>query len=378
MKIGILTQPLRDNYGGLLQAYALKEVLESLQHEVVIINRDSKPSMIRTLASTIRNLILRGLFNFKFKPSETEQYTISKNTLSFRQKYIPNLTHLITSNNGMMELNKMGFDAYIVGSDQCWRPKYSPKISNFFLDFAKNQKNIKRLAYAASFGVSEWEFNKRDSIRCSELAKKFDAISVREYSGMSLVKKHLGVDAVHLLDPTMLLFKEHYIRLANEENQTKSEGSLKVYILDKSSEKQRFINLLEKNLGLIQFEVLPKKRLRVDKIENINDFVYPNPAKWIRGFMDARFIVTDSFHGSIFSILFNIPFVVIGNERRGMARFESLLKMFGLEDRLMTNLETLDIDGLVQSDINWNAVNLILEKERERAMSYLKENCSIG
>ena len=373
-KIGILTQPLHDNYGGLLQAYALKEILESLDNEVIIINRRSHSSNIRILASRLKSLILRRPVNPKLKLSKKEKNIISNNTLSFRQKHIPNLTQLITTDKGMSKLNKMGFDAYVVGSDQCWRPKYSSKISNYFLDFAENQKDIKRIAYAASFGVSEWEFNENDSKRSSELAKKFDAISVREDSGVELVNKYLGMDAVHLVDPTMLLTKDHYIRMANEENEIESGGNLKVYVLDKTSEKQSFIDSLEKKLRLNQFQVLPKKRLTINKIEDINDFVYPNPSRWLRGYQDAKFVVTDSFHGTVFSILFNIPFIALGNERRGMARFESLLKMFGLEDRLIANIDNFDLNSLEHNKINWNAVNCILDKERKKAFEFLKTN----
>src|SRR5690606_24691445 len=137
----------------------------------------------------------------------------------------------------MSKLNQMGFCAYVVGSDQCWRPLYSPKISNYFLDFAENEKDIKRIGYAVSFGVSEWEFDKKNTERCALLAKKFDAISVREDSGIKLVKDYFDKDAVHVLDPTMLLQKEQYVKIASDEKQTKSPGNLKVYILDKTPEK---------------------------------------------------------------------------------------------------------------------------------------------
>ncbi|WP_417371873.1 polysaccharide pyruvyl transferase family protein [Gelidibacter japonicus] len=373
MKIGILTQPLHDNYGGLLQAYALKEVLGQLQHEVIIINRQSRPSKVRALASIIKSLIIgrQIKLNPKLKLTSKQKSIISRNTLLFREKYIPNLTHLITSDKGMLELNKMGFDAYVVGSDQCWRPLYSSKISNYFLDFAENQENIKRIAYAASFGVSDWEFNEVDSRRCSELAKKFDAISVREDSGVDLVKKHLGTNAVHVIDPTMLLPKEHYVQLAKEEGQFESKGNLKVYVLDKTSEKQNFIDSIEGKLGLKQFEVLPNKRLELDKIKDIEDFVFPNPAKWLRGFQDAKFVVTDSFHGTVFSILFRVPFIALGNKSRGMARFESLLKMFELEDRLVTDITSFNVDKMIDREINWDDVHSILEKEKEKALNFL-------
>ena len=374
MKVGILTQPLMDNYGGLLQAYALNEILKSLNHEVIIINRQSKSSKFRILASIIKSLIIGRPIkvNPRLKLTPNQKRIIYKNTKLFREKYIPNISHMITKDKEMLELNDMGFDAYVVGSDQCWRPLYSSKISNYFLDFAENQENIKRIAYAASFGVSKWEFNEEDGKRCAELAKKFDAISVREDSGVELVKKHLGMNAVHMVDPTMLLAKEQYIKLANLEKQSESEGNLKVYVLDMTLDKQTFVCSIEEKLGLKQFEVLPEKRLGIDKIEHIEDFVFPNPAKWLRGFQDAKFVVTDSFHGTVFSILFKVPFIALGNKNRGMARFESLLKMFELEDRLVSESSRLNTDDILKNEINWDSVHVILEKEKEKAFSFLK------
>lgn len=375
MKIGILTQPLHDNYGGLLQAYALKEILQGMGHEVIIINRKFKEiSKIWKTASILKSKLIGRKIDPSLLLSDKNKRRISEHNQSFIKNYIPNLSHSITDNRGMIDLNNMGFDAYVVGSDQCWRPMYSPQISNYFLDFAENQKHIKRIAYAASFGVSEWEFSEEDCRVCSKLAKKFDAISVREDSGIELVNKHFGMDVVHLIDPTMLLTREHYVKIINKEKQTENEGLLKAYVLDKTLDKQKLIDIVGKKLGLKQFEVLPKKNIDKDEVEDINDFIYPHPVKWLKGFQDAKFVITDSFHGTIFSILFNIPFIAIGNEERGMARFDSLLKMFGLRDRLITNIDSFVINNLENNQIDWSGINLILEKERDKAMVFFKTN----
>src|SRR5690606_11093565 len=116
--------------------------------------------------------------------------SISQHTLSFRRKYIPNLTEGITTHKGMTKLKEMGFDCYVVGSDQCWRPRYSPNIYNFFLDFIKDQPDITRISYAASFGTSEWEFDSVQPRRCQELVQHFDGVSVREVSGVGLCKEY--------------------------------------------------------------------------------------------------------------------------------------------------------------------------------------------
>src|SRR5690606_15864360 len=122
-----------------------------------------------------------------------------------------NLSHKITSDSGMKALNNIGFDTYIVGSDQCWRPKYSPNITNYFLDFLNDKQNVIRISYAASFGTSDWEFNEPETKMCRDLIQKFDAVSVRESSGIELCQKYLDKEAQHVLDPTMLLELDDYI-----------------------------------------------------------------------------------------------------------------------------------------------------------------------
>ena len=377
MKIGILTQPLQNNYGGILQAYALNEVLHSLGHEVIIINRQSKKvSTFRKFGSVLKRILIGRTIAPTFLMNESFKEEISRETRRFREKYIPNLSQLITDNEDMHNLSNMGFDAYVVGSDQCWRPRYSPNIRNYFLDFAINDNRVKRIAYAASFGVSHWEFTNEDTAACSELLNKFNAISVREDSAIDLIKKKLGRDdAIHVLDPTMLLNKEHYNDLVESENAPASPGNLNVYVLDKTSEKDKLVRQIEEKLQLKAFEVLPLKRLNEEKVTkgNKEDFVYPNPAAWIRGFQDAKFVVTDSFHGTVFSILHNVSFIVIGNSERGLSRFQSLLKLFGLEDRLITDVDTTKIEYFTDKKIDWVRVNKILDQEREKSLEFLKK-----
>src|SRR5690606_8729783 len=119
--------------------------------------------------------------------------------------------------------------------------------------------------------------------------------------------------------------------------------------------------------------VLPKKRLNVELVtnQNVNEFIYPSPAIWLRGFQDARFVITDSFHGTVFSILHNIPFIAIGNVRRGLSRFESLLQMFGLENRFLLEYNNEKINEILNNEIDWPKVNQTLEMERAKAMNFL-------
>lgn len=375
MKIGILTQPLQDNYGGLLQAYALKEVLQLMGHEVVIIDRRfGKAPTWRVYLFIVKSLLKRRRLSPNIFLSQELRDEVSKETRQFREKYILNLSELITDQKEMEKLNSMGFDAYVVGSDQCWRPKYSPSIRNYFLDFATNDNHVKRIAYAASFGVSHWEFTEEDTLVCRKLLQKFDAVSVREDSAIHLLDTYLDrKDARHLVDPTMLLTPERYAAITNMEKSGSSAGNFMVYILDELPEKQFLVRRVEEKLALKAFEVFPAKRLNEEKVteKNIADFVYPNPSEWLRGFQDAKFVVTDSFHGIIFSILHNIPFITIGNKNRGLSRFESLLNMFALMDRLMLDIDGATVDNLISKEIDWQRVNKKLEEERDKAKEFL-------
>jgi len=114
----------------------------------------------------------------------------------------------------------------------------------------------------------------------------------------------------------------------------------------------------------------PKKFYDKER-KGINDCVFPPVEEWIRGFIDAEFVVTDSFHGTVFSILFNKPFVSIGNKGRGLSRFTSLLKMFKLENRLIFNSEYCNLDNL--NSIDWERTNSILRDKREKSLRFLYE-----
>lgn len=378
MKIAVLTMPLNYNYGGILQAFALKEILQSLGNEVTLINRRSNRNQtLIDIASLIKNSILRR----KLRPDlflnrKTINY-IKKNNTDFIENKIQNWTNPIVTNRGMLQLNNMGFDAFIVGSDQCWRPKNTNFLRNYFLDFAKHNKQVKRMSYAISFGVLSWEFTDKETKQCKELLRLFDAISVRENDAINMVSRYFGRDdAKHHLDPTMLLPVENYIKLINSQIPDIPDGDLHCYVLDEKQEITILIEEIEKKLGLKAFQTLPRKRHTKEKINqhNIEDFVYPGPIAWLRGFQKAKFVITDSFHGTVFSILFNKPFIAIGNKKRGLSRFESLLEKFGLQEKLVTDINNYNLQSLITNEIDWSKVNEILQKEKHQALSYLNDN----
>ena len=255
------------------------------------------------------------------------------------------------------------------GAIRYGRPLYSPCLTNYFLDFLDHEEIIKKIAYAASFGVENWEYSPQQTIQCAALSKKFDAISVREDTAIKLCKEHLGVKAVHVLDPTLLIPKEDYIKLVAKDNIPKSKGNLMTYVLDKTNDKNEIIQKIAKKLDLIPFSVMPEKTFSEVGSNGLKDCIFPPVTQWIRGFMDAEFVVTDSFHGTIFAIIFNKPFIVIGNSERGMTRFKSLLKIFGLKDRLIISSVDLTLEK-INSTIDFNRVNITLKKRELRQLIF--------
>ena len=376
MKIGILTQPLKTNYGGLIQTYALKTTLEKQTHEVTIINRVGFLRRNQKISIKILSKIKKAVFNVLGKDKKMSRETqdrIDSNCAQFIQKYIKHVSADIKTLDALYEyINKMQFEGYVVGSDQIWRPSYSPCIENYFIDFCNDEK-VKKIAYAASFGGVTWEYTIKETTICSALAKRFNAISVREDSGVELCSKYLGVEAKHVLDPTMLLEKEEYERIVNEENIPQSNGNLFYYFLDDNPTKQELIRHIEKECNKTSYNCMPAKKVGNEKnILNVDDYVFPSPAKWLRSFMDAEMVITDSFHGTVFSIIFNKPFWVIYNAHRGNTRFNSLLKLFGLTERIIDITDYSNID--FNKSIAWDNVNAIRQKNKQDALEFIKNN----
>lgn len=333
MRIGILTLPLHTNYGGILQAYALQTVLERMGHQVVVIDEP-----IRKGKATFKQIIKRIIKKFIGRPTTIlwEKYfyesypIISQNIRRFIDSYLKR--EVVESPSLLKEQN---FDAIVVGSDQIWRPKYYDKIEDAYLHFAKDWKSLKRIAYAPSFGTDVWEYSEEQTMEFSQLLKKFDAISVREQSGIRLCKERFNIDSKLVLDPTMLLSKDDYNKLINESYTQKPKGDLLKYILDKSGSITTLIDCIAKEKNLTTFSVSGKPFEEGQKAE---DCILPSIESWLRGFRDAKFVVTDSFHACVFSMIFNKPFCVVGNKTRGMARFNSLLALFNQEFRLVETI----------------------------------------
>lgn len=377
MKVAVLTLRLHSNYGGILQAYALMHVLKLLGHEpcFVDIQYFKKRNNISRYFIYVRNAILKYLFGhknveiFQEKRYEKEYEIVCKNTRLFVENNIYPKTDFVCSRSDWRQLqDHYKFDAYVVGSDQVWRPAYFKHIEYFFLSFL-NTSVVKRIAYAASFGTQEWTFSEKQTFLCGKLLKKFDAVSVREESAINMCKQYFGVEAIQVLDPTMLLSKDDYKKLLPKNFELKSDVDLLVYLLDVNELKNNVVSRIEQQMNTKGVWINnPKSE---NKKISYEERIAPPVENWLSGFLSARYVITDSFHACVFSILFHIPFVVIGNSSRGLARFYSLLSLFGLENRLLSENDSSPCH-VFEETIDWAFVDMKLQEMREKSILFLR------
>ena len=312
MKISIVTQPLLNNYGGNLQNFALQKSLEKLGHKSTTIDflRIPTCSFWIQICSWIKTI----LFFFIGKRRPFYRYSYKGVRMPVSQNFLDSFVNKTGKCYKYSVKLLAGCDAIVVGSDQVWRPKFNYRIEDMYLKFAEKMP-VKRIAYAASFGVDNWEYSIKQTAKCANLAQKFDAISVREESGVKLCKENLGIDAIWVLDPTLLLTRDDYLPICKEVP-INSEKYLAVYVL---GENEQVVATYEKEAaqrGLVvkKFHANAKSTLTVPE--------------WLAMFRDASYVVTDSFHGTVFSIIFGKKFKCIYNKGRGAARFDSLLKLY--------------------------------------------------
>jgi len=357
MKVTTITLPLHVNYGAVLQAYALHQALINAEHEPVLLDIRSsiyKKNDFLSLLSFIKGFMSR------LKKKETEYGN------TFFEEFVNrniNKTKKIRFGFQLSGLPKS--EAYVVGSDQVWRSEYALNIELFYLNFVK--KGALKLSYAASFGKGDWSYNPLQTENCKALIKEFDAVSVRELSGRNLVEAQLDASAIHVLDPTMIIGIEKYNCLI-EDYSDKLYGNrdLFCYVLDINQEKQRLISSFcsEKSLNEV---ICNKGKTDKDKISIEN---------WLQGIRDSKFVITDSFHGMVFCILFEKEFIVLANNSRGYERFSSLLGQLGISERLVdeTMLEDFSVTSL--RGIDYKKVNDQLCILKEKSIFFLQSSLS--
>lgn len=357
MNIGILTLPLHINYGGILQAYALQTVLEHMGHEAYLISVLRRDCNGKGLLSKISSplYLLKSYLNWKNKNLITNK---------FIRKYIKSKTYVY-----FCDIKSSDFDAIIVGSDQIWRSLFVPYIEDAFLNFTEGW-NIKRIAYAVSFGSDIWDYNEKQTRNCMELIKRFDAVSLRESTGVELCKKYLKYDSNLVIDPTMLLDSDIYISLIKPNRlKTNQKQALFSYIIANTKNEQRTIEFFKKeNKFDMKTIVLPDYHSNKRSQPTVND--------WIQSIYYADYIYTDSFHCAVFSILFKKKFVIV-DASNGSTRLKNLINMLNLSHEYIVDETTSPIDTLktmMKIKVPEEDVYDALNRLRCESISFLEDN----
>lgn len=352
-KIALLNLPVDNNFGGHLQRYALMEILRAEGADVTHLNCryiNSRRSPFKRVKCVIKESLK---FAKRFIKRELDihdipylQYFLNREpkTEKFYERYVPH-TERIYNKEQLTGFND--YDAYVVGSDQVWRAPmaaYNYGIDTYFFDYLPSI--AKRYAYGVSLGTSENEFTKNEISRLAGLYKMFQMVSFREKDALD---KFLDFGLVmpvaeSVLDPTLLLEKEHYVRLVNNTYTKISPGNLFCYILDENDEVQNRVAQISANKQLRPFYITLESNCSIEQ--------------WLRSFMDAEYVITDSYHGFVFSLVFKKPFYLMYNKKRGNVRFESLLQL-------------LNITGNEES-FDWDSINAIIKEEKKKSLNYIK------
>ena len=384
MRIGILTQPLQWNYGGIIQNWALQQMLRSMGHEPETICRQwdyPEPTFglkIRRCFSfgkcLVRRLILRDKsvgvmnpFGRMYSPKALWWLENPYADTSFVNEKIQKTVPFHSDAEMRRAIEHNNYDAFIVGSDQVWREEYSPRIQSYFLDFLSESDKRKRIAYAASFGKERDYISPENMSECRRLLGRFDAVSVREAEGVDIVRRDFGREQVEkVLDPTLLLSVDDYNNIICPCDRHTSPY-IASYILDNNDDKSAILSQLAADKGIPVNKV--DIELRAGKMATMS--------QWLANFADADFVVTDSFHGCVFSIIFGKPFIVIANVERGLGRFISLLGELSLSDRMIYCYDDyIAHEPRLLTDIDYTSVRERLDTLRQKSLKYLSDALS--
>ena len=381
MKIGIITILKVNNYGAELQAYALQRILNCLGFDAEIIDylfyknpghkntRQSKPTfklgLKKRLAETIYPLYAKGktLFCSRAKNKRAQRFELFHEENTRMSRTYRCVEDLLNAH--------MDYDIYMVGSDQVWNPGIYSSLDPYFLKFAPVDK--KCLAYASSFGVSEIPVYARSYY--GEALKRFDAIGVREEIGVMLVKDLSGKTAHWVLDPTLLLTKDDWLKVASvpQEISRFEKGYILLYELTPCP----YILQLARHVNDILHVPIVRicKNASVeDKDKSILNVVDAGPSEFVGLFAHARFVITNSFHGTAFAINLERDFYTVTPLRKqNNSRQQSLLKLFSLENRLIVEGDKFPTNNKLH--IDYMCVRNALTQERNNSIQFLMDNC---
>lgn len=346
MKIAIITLPFHVNYGGYLQAYALQYVLNGLGNKTSVVVFDKYPKW----------RVWMSYLKWKLLQKKRILYGVEDSFKDFLMLKI-NKAYYKSFN----EIQKRDFDGYVVGSDQVWRKKFVKNLTYAFLGFTKDW-NVKRIAYAPSFGITEWDYTQDETLMCRGLLSKFDKVSVREKSGEELCEEHLGVKPFIALDPTLIAPKSAYVQLLDKKIE---KGGTFIYFVKKNEAKVDVMDVLNAlKISKYKEVKLPCKGYITGKL--------PTVSAWLSYIVNADVVLTDSFHACVFCLIFHKPFLVMPCGWGGKSRFESLLSPLGLDYRVIIDMSQ-DLSALLYRKVEWKEIDKKMAEKRNASLKFLSE-----
>lgn len=363
MKIDIVTLHRAQNYGSVLQAFALQKQIEKLGHQAYILDyypeRYTNKGLLKRLknkSSRFNNPLVLLIAKLLIYPSYLKKGIQFNKFMHYLNLEKPSFA---TNEEGMGRFTDA--DAYCAGSDQIWNSHWNEGVEKaLFLDFVPKGKLC--FSYAASIGLSNIPANEIDETKL--LLDKFEFLSLREDKGVELVKELGRTDAVQCLDPTLLMSKEEWSQYADDSYKGKE------YVLTYNLHHDPEIDKCAKAIA-------SKYHLQIRNISyNWHDIVRHGHLDWcptVEGFLglikNAKYVVADSFHATAFSIIFEKPFVVITPEVAS-SRLSSLLKMLGLDDHNINKFTSLKV---IEQPIDYIRVKSIVATKQRESISYLNK-----
>lgn len=345
MRIGLLTYHHSVNIGAVMQTYATCRALNELGHEVVIVdirqpegNHRGFVKLLADAANIKRNISLRG-FKSKFYPSMTSQY-LSVDAL---------------------RRNPPQVDCLLVGSDQTWNPDISREMAMaYFLDFG--DEGIRRVSFASSFGRDQWPEGSSITDNAQKALERFQHISVREKTGLDILTHTFGLNGTIVVDPTML-----FTGFPELTGHITESDELVCYKLERNPEFYAGIGAVKRLSGM------PARLLNNSyPVKGLRYTCPPGVKEWIYRLGGAKMVLTDSFHGTVFSILYKRNFVAIKNKNGKDSRLSDLLDSVGLRDRLFDSIEALQQDLSWLQPIDYSRVDPSVSTLREESWDYLR------
>lgn len=363
MKIDIVTLHRAQNYGSVLQTFALQKQIEELGHQAFILDyypeRYTNKGLLKRLknkSSRFKNPLILLIAKLLIYPSYLRKGIQFNKFMHYLNLEKPSFA---TNEEGMGRFTDA--DAYCAGSDQIWNSHWNEGVEKaLFLDFVPKGKLC--FSYAASIGLSNIPANEIDETKL--LLDKFEFLSLREDKGVELVTELGRTDAVQCLDPTLLMSKEEWSQYADDSYNGKE------YVLTYNLHHDPEIDKCAKAIA-------SKCHLQIRNISyNWHDIIRHGHLDWcprVEGFLglikNAKYVVADSFHATAFSIIFEKPFVVITPEVAS-SRLSSLLKMLGLDDHNINKFTSLKV---IEQPIDYIRVKSIIATKQRESISYLNK-----